>query len=176
MTIFSGIDPSMVVLWLLVAVLAAVTAWKKGRPGVVAALRGAWGMFSQIIRIVPLAMLVAFMLVQVLPNELIGGWLGDGSGVPGLALAGFAGAFVPSGPFVSYPIAMTLLHAGAGVPQLVAFVTGWSVLAVHRILALELPLMGPRFTLVRLGASLFLPLIAGLTAAALWPYLGGPLP
>ena len=70
-------------------------------------------------------------------------------------------------------IAITLLHSGAGVPQLVAFVTGWAVLAVHRVLALEIPLMGLRFTMVRLGASMFLPLIAGATTYVIWPYIRG---
>ncbi|MGY8993464.1 MAG: hypothetical protein ACKVK8_04865 [Rhodospirillales bacterium] len=164
-------DPSMIVLWGLVALLAGITVWKKGKGGIAAGLRSSWEMFRQIMCVIPFAMLVAYMLAEVLPSELIGGWLGEGSGVLGLVIASFSGAFVPSGPFVSFPIAITLLHSGAGVPQLVAFVTGWALLAVHRVLALELPLMGARFVAVRLGVSIGLPTIAGATAYVLWPYL-----
>lgn len=166
-------DSSMVVLWSLVIVLAGATAWKKGRDGLAAGLHGSWRMFLQLMRIIPFAMLVAFMLAEVLPNEIVASWLGESSGVKGLAVAGVAGALVPSGPFLSFPVAITLLHSGAGVPQTVAFITGWAVLAVHRMFAMEIPLMGLRFTMVRLGASVFLPLIAGVTTYVLWPYFSG---
>ena len=42
--------------------------------------------------------------------------------------------------------------------------TAWSVLAIHRTLSFELPLMGSRFVLLRLLVSLPLPLIAGALA------------
>jgi uncharacterized membrane protein YraQ (UPF0718 family) len=165
--------PSMIVLWSLVALMAVILLWKKGWAGIVAGLGSTWATFRQLMRVIPFAMLVAYMLAEVLPNELISSWLGEGSGMLGLVIASFTGALVPSGPFVSYPIAITLLHSGTGVPQLVAFVTGWALLAVHRVLALELPLMGPRFVAVRLGASIALPTIAGATAYFLWPLLSG---
>jgi uncharacterized membrane protein YraQ (UPF0718 family) len=46
---------------------------------------------------------------------------------------------------------------------MVAFLTGWSLLAVSR-LPLEVGLMGWRFTAIRLSATFFLPVVAGLLA------------
>ena len=167
------IDPSPVVLWGLVAVMALITVWKKGWDGVAAGLRGTWQLLKSILPLVLFAMLAASLLTEIMPTDLIGDSLGEQSGFTGIAMAGVVGGLVPSGPFVSYPIALTLLNSGAGLPQLVAFVTGWSVFALHRVFALEIPLMGLRFTIVRMSASLFLPLIAGAIAYVLWPYFSG---
>jgi hypothetical protein len=50
---------------------------------------------------------------------------------------------------------------------MVALMTAWSVLALHRVLSFELPLMGARFVMLRWIVSLPLPLIAGALAALL---------
>ncbi|MBW2393270.1 MAG: hypothetical protein JRG95_03295 [Deltaproteobacteria bacterium] len=44
----------------------------------------------------------------------------------------------------------------------VAFLTAWSLLAVHRLVAWEVPILGARFAIVRYGVSLALPVLAGL--------------
>jgi uncharacterized membrane protein YraQ (UPF0718 family) len=46
---------------------------------------------------------------------------------------------------------------------MVAFLTGWSILAVTR-LPLEVGLMGWKFTAIRLSVSFFFPILAGLLA------------
>jgi hypothetical protein len=55
----------------------------------------------------------------------------------------------------------------SGLPQLVAFLTAWSVFAFHRVLIYEATLMGWRFVALRLTASLVLPLLAGVLTAGL---------
>jgi hypothetical protein len=77
------------------------------------------------------------------------------------------GAFVPSGPIISFPLTLALAKAGVGVPQLVAFLAAWSVLSVHRLITWELPLLDARFNLVRFTASLALPPLSGLIATLL---------
>ena len=76
------------------------------------------------------------------------------------------GALTPSGPFVSLPLAAALLRSGAAVGPVVAFVTGWALLAVHRFIAWEVPILGVRLALLRYGLSLALPILAGLAAAS----------
>jgi hypothetical protein len=49
----------------------------------------------------------------------------------------------------------------------VAFLTGWALLALHRLLAWEVPILGWRMALLRYGISLLLPVAAGLAARAL---------
>ena len=47
---------------------------------------------------------------------------------------------------------------------LVAYLSAWAMVGAQRILVWELPLMGPDFTLIRVGSSLILPVLAGTIA------------
>ena len=55
----------------------------------------------------------------------------------------------------------------------VAFLTAWSIFAVHRVVLFELSLVGWRFTALRLASSGLAPIVAGLLAGAMpaswWP-------
>lgn len=115
----------------------------------------------------PGGILIAAFVSQLLPAELIAGLVGKESGVWGIVLAGLLGGLIPGGPMLSFPIALTIWHAGAGPAQMIAFLTGWSLLTVHRILTYEAPLMGVRFATIRFAASLPLPIAAGIAAMIL---------
>ena len=92
--------------------------------------------------------------------------LGADSGLRGIMLATGAGIITPAGPFVSMPMAAVMIRSGAAEGPVVAFLTGWSLLALHRTLAWELPIVGVRITLLRYGVCLVLPVVAGLLARA----------
>ena len=109
----------------------------------------------------PLALMSAGFLGVLIPQDVVAAWLGQTSGWTGIFVASVLGSIVPGGPMVSYATAIVVLKAGAGEPQMVAFLTAWSVFALHRVLTYEMPLMGPRFTAVRFSASLVLPPISG---------------
>ena len=104
---------------------------------------------------------------MLIPREWIQGALGHDSGVRGIVLASAAGVATPAGPFVSLPIAAGLLRAGAAPPAVIAYLTGWSLLAVHRLVAWEVPILGARFALVRYAICAVLPVLAGLLARGL---------
>jgi hypothetical protein len=59
------------------------------------------------------------------------------------------------------PLAAAMLRSGAAPAAVVAFVTAWSLLAVHRLFAWELPILGAPFALTRWGICLLLPVAAG---------------
>ena len=151
------------VLWGLVGVFGAL-AWSRAGDLHVRGCKIAYRHFIQIFPRVVLALMTAGFLSQIVPQELVAGWLGAGSGFRGILIASLVGGVVPGGPVVSFPIAVILLKSGAGTPQLVAFLTAWSVFALHRVLAYELPLVGWRFSLVRFVSSLPLPLVTGFLA------------
>ncbi len=170
------IDGSVYVLWAAAFVLGALT-WRKGRDRFVDGLKSAAQLGSMIIRLVPLAILSAGFLAQIVPNEWVAGAIGEDSGFQGILIASVAGGLVPSGPFVSFPIALTLYNTGAGLVPLIAFITGWSVFAVHRLFIYEFPLLGAKFTLVRMAASLALPPLTAVLAGLLFDLiraLGAP--
>ena len=49
----------------------------------------------------------------------------------------------------------------------VTYLTAWSLLAVHRLVAWEVPILGWRLAALRYGVSLAIPVLAGLAARAL---------
>jgi uncharacterized membrane protein YraQ (UPF0718 family) len=154
------------ILWGLVAVLAVWAAKRPGRPHKTAVLLAA----HQLLRIVPriiLALLIAGFAGQLIPGEFVASRIGPQSGAEGILLASIVGGFIPGGPMISFPTVVVLKEAGAGLPQLVAFLTAWSVFAFHRVLVYESILMGWRFSGMRLLSSLVLPPLAGFTSLLL---------
>lgn len=102
-------------------------------------------------------------LIQVLvPADLISQWIGEGSGVRGLLIGTAAGALTPGGPFMHFPIVASLLHSGAGAGPIIAYLTAWSLLGLHRLVIWEVPLLGFEISLVRFAVSLALPPVVGL--------------
>jgi uncharacterized membrane protein YraQ (UPF0718 family) len=115
----------------------------------------------------PFVILTAGFAGALLPQEFVSDWIGADSGWTGIAIASFMGVFVPGSPLISFPIALALSRAGAGVPQLVAFLTSWGVFEPQRLIIWEWPMLGFEFVRLRLSVSVLLPLIAGVTAAFL---------
>lgn len=161
-------DTSLVALWGGVAALILVTLRTKGWAGVRKGFAGSWHLAKMVMQIIPFALLGAALFAQLIPQQWIVGLIGKDSGFAGIVIASLAGGLVPSGPFVSFPIALSLVQTGAGPAQIVAFLTGWSVYAFYRVMVWEIPTMGAQFTWHRMGASLILPIVAGVLAAAMF--------
>jgi uncharacterized membrane protein YraQ (UPF0718 family) len=107
------------------------------------------------------ALIVTGMIQALISPEWIQHWLGRGSTHRGI-LAGFvAGILTPGGPLVSFPIMVVFYKGGASLSALVAYMTSWSLFGFQRILAWELPFMGPRFLLARVLPTLVFPVLAG---------------
>lgn len=109
----------------------------------------------------------AAMLSLIIPNEVIASWIGPSSGVMGVVIASFVGAAIPGGPMISFPLLVALQTSGAGTAQLIALLSGWSAVALHRMFMFEIPLMGPLFAYRRVLASLPIPILTGLIALLL---------
>ncbi len=115
-----------------------------------------------------MAVLTAGFAGQLIPSGLVANHIGPDSGFTGVLIAMLVGGFIPGGPILSFPLVVVLYEAGAGLVQLITLLTAWSVFAMHRVVIYEIPMMGWRFSMVRLLSSLPLPLIAaGLTALLL---------
>lgn len=152
-----------VLLWTFVAALALAAAihsramvWEGLRDGVVDFLR--------LIPRLVFGVIGAGFLAEVIPHDIIVSWLGPDSGIPGLAIATVVGTVTPGGPVVGFAIGATALKAGAGAPQVIAFVTAWSVYSLQRVLMWELPVMDAKAVWVRIGVSLPLPFLAAAIA------------
>ncbi len=154
------------VLWLLAVVLAGL-ALRRSTAKARTALGTAGERFVEIMPRIALALMTAGFLGVLVPGEPVARFIGPESGLSGILIASLVGGFVPGGPILSFPLVVVLYKAGAGLPQLIAFLTAWSVFAFHRVLIYEVTMMGWRFSAVRLVSSLVLPPLAGVLALAL---------
>ena len=160
------VGPTAIVLWLMVAGLVAV-AYRQGENKHRLGLRVGVNIIAANTPRVIMALLIAGFASQILPKELVAEWIGGDSGIRGILIASLLGGFIPGGGIISFPVAVVLYKAGADIPHLVAFLTSWSVLAMHRVFLFEVPMLGARFAVVRLSASFLLPPLSGVIAAVL---------
>jgi uncharacterized membrane protein YraQ (UPF0718 family) len=153
-------------LWVIALVLGVVALSRNGllfrdsaREGVVDCLR--------LIPRIMLGVVGSGYIAALLPQEVVGRWLGADSGVIGLCIAVLGGAFTPGGPVIGFSIGAAALKGGAGTPQVIAYTVAWALFAVQRLFIWEIPVMPQRLVWVRVLASLPLPFLAALTAMLL---------
>ena len=108
-------------------------------------------------------------IAAILPQEIVGRWLGADSGASGLAIAVLGGALTPGGPVIGFSIGAAALKGGAGTPQVIAYTIAWALFAVQRLFLWEMPVMPERLVWVRVAASLPLPFLAALGSDAARP-------
>jgi uncharacterized membrane protein YraQ (UPF0718 family) len=149
-----------------VALIALGVCLRRG-PGV--ARRAVVDTGQGLVKILPIfavALPMAAFLAELIPADAAVTWIGPESGISGIVVASLAGGLMPGGPFVTFPLVLAFAKAGAGVPQMAALITGWSIFALHRILTWEYPVLGWRFVAIRLIAAAPLPILAGVLAEA----------
>jgi uncharacterized membrane protein YraQ (UPF0718 family) len=167
--------PGVVIIWGMVVAALVIAMRQPGarlRQGV---MRGA-DMFLVNGPKICVAILCAGFISQILPEDIVAEWLGESAGWQGILIGCAVGPFFPGGPLVIMPLVLALLKAGAGVPALIALLTAAATWGLHRIFMFEIPMMGGRFTALRLVSSIALPPLAGLLAAGLVQVLGAPAP
>ena len=160
---------SLIIL-LAITIPVAIYAWRRDRRLVTGAAIFTQQEFLRIIIRLPFALIAASCIAELVPQEAVAAVLGSETGLFGIAAASVMGGLLPGGPIVSFPIAIMFAHHGAGGPQVIALITGWSVYAFHRVISFEGPIMGWQFVGLRMMASWFVPpaagILAGLLAAA----------
>jgi uncharacterized membrane protein YraQ (UPF0718 family) len=144
-----------------------VYAWSRGDGSHQKGTVQGW---STLRRTLPL-LVVAFVIVGYMNvlglQDVVQNWIGPGSGWRGLLIGTGAGALLPGGPYVVFPLIATLYQAGAGLGPTLAIITSWAALALLSV-SFELPFMGWRFSLIRLGLGLVFPPLVGLVGQLLF--------
>ena len=147
----------------LIAVVLLFIGYQKGGGQHIAGLKVAAGLLLQVAPLLVFSFIIAGMVQELIPGEVISNWIGAESGFRGIVTGALAGAMTPGGPFISMPIAAGFLRTGAGAATMVAFMTSWSLIAIHR-LPMEIGILGWKFMLVRLACVFLFPFLAGLFA------------
>jgi len=154
-------------LFLLLGIVAALSAVAWARGGEELLRRGLVDGGTMLWRyaiLICVSFLAAGLASAVLPEEWVRRSFGAESGFAGILLATAVGMVTPAGPFVAIPIAAVMIRNGASAGPVVAYVSGWSLLALHRFIAWEVPMLGWRFAALRYGACVALPPLAGWIA------------
>jgi uncharacterized membrane protein YraQ (UPF0718 family) len=161
------IDGSMIFFIALAIVSAALVFWIKGPDALSHALGQAVRLFGNVVPLIALGMMLGGLARELADPKRIAPILGAQSGWAGLVLATGLGAVTPGGPFAAFPIVYALFIAGADVGAVIAYVTAWSVIGIHRVIIWEWPLLGHEFVVVRVLTALPLPILAGALARVL---------
>jgi uncharacterized membrane protein YraQ (UPF0718 family) len=155
------------ILLAAIAILLSLMALRRGRQTFVKGLDDAKAQFLHLLPRLMIGILGSGFLAHLMPKETVLAWFGPNSGMTGTALAALAGALTPGGPVVGYALGAAALKAGADMAQVMAYVTGWSLLTFNRIITWELPSMPARLVALRVIVSLPFPFLAAWVTIAL---------
>lgn len=149
-----------------ITIVLAAVAYFLGENRHIAGIAAAGKMALPVLPALLCAFLIAGYLRVLVPEAVVREWLGRESGWRGIAVGYVAGIVTFGGPFISFPIAASLYQSGASVQTVTAYVTSWALWG-GGILLYEPAILGPRLFTLRIVASVFFPLVAGLLAGLL---------
>ncbi len=132
----------------LITFLLLTLSFSKDRKKTVQALKKAWKSFEGILpQFLSILILVGLMLA-VLDESVISRLLGAESGLVGMAIAAITGSVTLIPGFIAFPLAASLLAAGAGYGQIAMFLTTLMMVGIVT-LPLEATYFGKRLAIQR---------------------------
>ena len=147
-------------LYTAAAILLALSFFKD-RKKTRMALRKAWKSFENILPQLLTVLLIIGILLTYLDARTISALLGAESGALGLLLAAIVGSVTLIPGFVAFPLAASLLRAGAGYAQITMFVTTLMMVGVVT-LPMEIRYFGRKLALRRNALALVFSVILSL--------------
>ncbi len=162
------LDKGFLILVGATSIAAALVTWQSGLSVMLKTSLGAIGFLALLMPKIVAGVFMAATIPVLIPRGRVSAWIGRDSGVRGLAAATVAGALLPGGPSMAYPLTASLMVSGADIGATLAFVTGWSLFNLNRTLIWELSFLPPDFVGIRVLVSLFLPLVIGAVARTIW--------
>ena len=146
------------------AVVCLVLSFRKNKKKTRIALKKAWKSFENILPQFLCIIIFTGISLAVLDEPTISKLLGDESGPFGMVIAAVVGslAFIPA--FVAYPLAASLLAAGAGYMQITMFITTLMMVGIITI-PMEIKYFGKgiaiRRTMLAFGHSVVCTIVMG---------------
>ena len=148
---FTKILYGTAIIWLLIS-------FSKDKAKTKLALKKAWRSFENILpSVLTILFLIGFVLT-FLEAQVISKLLGANSGILGMVIAATVGCITLIPGFVAFPLAASLLAAGAGYPQIAIFISTLMMVGIAT-LPLEMKCFGRRVALKRNMLSLILAVI-----------------
>lgn len=139
------------VLYGLAIISLSVSFWASPkRTGL--ALKKSWKALNNMLPEFIAVLILVGLIITVLTPETISRFIGQDTGLWGMALASVVGAITLIPGFVAFPLASSLLEHGAGLTQIAVFVSTLMMVGVVTA-PLEIRYFGYRHTLWRNGLS-----------------------
>lgn len=123
-------------------------SFAKNRQKTKQALKKGWKSFENILPQFLFILLLIGFILAVLDEAVISRLLGKESGVMGMAIAAVVGSIVLVPGFIAFPLAASLLAAGAGYGQVAMLVTTLMMVGIVT-LPLEITYFGKRLAIER---------------------------
>ena len=149
-----------------IALVLAVAAYLKGEQRHILGITEAIKTLLLVLPTLVGGFLIAGYVRVLIPEDVVREWLGEESGLKGVLVGYLAGTLTFGGPFISFPIAASLYHAGGSVRTVTTYITSWALWG-GGIIFYEFSILGPRLFTIRMVASILFPLVAGVIAAFL---------
>ncbi|WP_177163364.1 permease [uncultured Fusobacterium sp.] len=157
----------MTKVFYIIAILSLIISFFKSKEKTKMVLKKAWKSFENIMPQFLAIILVIGIMLSVLTPEQISRFLGQDSGIMGVVIAAFIGAVTLIPGFVAFPLASALLHNGAGITQIAAFVSTLMMVGIITI-PVEIEYFGKKVTIIRnLLAFIFSFIVAGVMGVIL---------
>lgn len=158
----------MTKVFYIIAISALIISFFKSREKTKMVLKKAWKSFENIMpQFLSIILIIGVMLAVLTPDQ-ISRFLGQDSGMMGVVMAAFIGAVTLIPGFVAFPLASALLHNGAGITQIAAFVSTLMMVGIITI-PVEIEYFGKKVTIIRnLSAFIFSFIVAGVMGVILW--------
>ncbi|MCR5813528.1 MAG: hypothetical protein K6G15_03405 [Desulfovibrio sp.] len=137
-------------VWFLYIVTACLLfwSWRSDKKKTISALKKGWKAFENLLpQFLPIILLIGISLA-ILDPSTISRILGKESGLLGMALAAVIGSIVLMPGFIAFPLAASLLAAGAGYGQIAMLVTTLMMVGIVT-LPLETQYFGKRLAIER---------------------------
>ncbi len=119
----------------------------------VKAFSTAMSSFKQMLSVLPPIMLLLGLMDVWVPREKMMKYMGENSGVLGVALAIIIGSIAAGPMYAAFPFAAVLLRKGVKFSNLIIFLNAWCVTKIPTVM-FELTSLGYKFTLTRFAVNL----------------------
>ena len=140
------------------AAIGVFVSFMKDRSKTKLALKKAWKSFENILPSVLTVLLLIGFVLTLLDEQAISKLLGADSGILGMAVAAVIGCVTLIPGFVAFPLAASLVAAGAGYAQIAVFISTLMMVGVAT-LPLEIQYFGKRVAAKRNILSLIFAII-----------------
>jgi uncharacterized membrane protein YraQ (UPF0718 family) len=109
--------------------------------------------FKQMLSVLPPIMILLGLIDVWVPREKMMRYMGDNSGILGIALAIIIGSLAAGPMYAAFPFAAVLLRKGVKFSNLIIFLNAWCVTKMPTVM-FELASLGYEFTFTRLAVNL----------------------